>query len=328
MTTPLQLIALAGINQNTALTVSPALTNSLSSWNSQAWVSSWKQAVILGANIANANSNVTVLSNTTINTMTTIGSVTCPALGESFPANITGITGNLRVAPGVTGLVATQASLVINQTDLSKFCQAFSSATGYVAGTNQTINVSKNSATFLGPTFSGMDSLTTGDISKVNQALPAFARDLQRLGRVIDLAALGELGTPAQLLKNLFAQGVLPQVSTALVNEGIPSSVVSSLTDNEYEMADSLQRLAYQAMSKITGADLELMLQVLGCTTPNILTMADLLNPVKIFPNSFRTMTTTTKQGVRGIYLDSQGTVNSNLIQQLPDYYIKEVPTV
>lgn len=323
MTTPLQLIALAGINQNTALTVSPALTNSLSSWNAQTWVSQWKQAVKLGANVV---ANATVLSNTTLNVMTTIGSTTCPALGESFPANITGITANLAVSPGVTGLVSTQAATVINQNDLSKFCQAFSSATGYVAGTNQTINVSKNSATFLGPTFSGMDSLTTGDISRMNQALPQFGEDLQKLGRVVDLEKLGDLGSPAQLLKNLFAQGVLPAVSSALITEGIPNDVISSLTDNDFVMPDNLQRLAYQAMTKITGEDLVQVLAVLGCTTMNILTMADLLNPVKIFPNSFRTMTTTTTVGIRGIYLDNNGTVNSNLERQLPQYYIREVP--
>lgn len=323
MTTPLQLIALAGINQNTALTVSPALTNSLSSWNAQTWVSQWKQAVILGANVV---ANVTVLSNSTINTMTTIGSTTCPALGEAFPANVTALTGNLQVAPGVTGLVSTQASLVINQTDLSKFCQAFSSATGYVAGTNQTINVSLNSATFLGPTFSGMDSLTTGDVSRMNQALPEFAQDLQKLGRVINLENLGDLGSPAQLLKNLFAQGILPAVSTAMRAEGIPAAVVSGLADSDFVMPDNLQRLAYQAMTKVTGEDLTQVLSVLQCTTSNILTMADLLNPVKIFPNSFKTMTTTTVVGIRGIYLDSNGTVNSNLERQLPQYYIREVP--
>jgi hypothetical protein len=323
MTTPLQLIALAGINQNTALTVSPALTNSLSSWNAQTWVSQWKQAVILGANVV---ANVTVLSNSTINTMTTIGSTTCPALGEAFPANVTALTGNLQVAPGVTGLVSTQASLVINQTDLSKFCQAFSSATGYVAGTNQTINVSLNSATFLGPTFSGMDSLTTGDVSRMNQALPEFAQDLQKLGRVINLENLGDLGSPAQLLKNLFAQGILPAVSTAMRAEGIPAAVVSGLADSDFVMPDNLQRLAYQAMTKVTGEDLAQVLSVLQCTTSNILTMADLLNPVKIFPNSFKTMTTTTVVGIRGIYLDSNGTVNSNLERQLPQYYIREVP--
>jgi hypothetical protein len=323
MTTPLQLIALAGINQNTALIVSPALTNSLSSWNAQTWVSQWKQAVILGANVV---ANVTVLSNSTINTMTTIGSTTCPALGESFPANVTALRGNLQVAPGVTGLVSTQASLVINQTDLSKFCQAFSSATGYVAGTNQTINVSLNSATFLGPTFSGMDSLTTGDVSRMNQALPEFAQDLQKLGRVINLENLGDLGSPAQLLKNLFAQGILPAVSTAMRAEGIPAAVVSGLADSDFVMPDNLQRLAYQAMTKVTGEDLAQVLSVLQCTTSNILTMADLLNPVKIFPNSFKTMTTTTVVGIRGIYLDSNGTVNSNLERQLPQYYIREVP--
>lgn len=326
MTTPLQLIALAGINQNTALSVSPALTNSLSSWNSQTWVSQWKQAVILGANVVSANSNVTVLSNSTINTMTSIGSTTCAALGESFPANITATYANLRVSPGVTGAVSTQASLVINQSDLSKFCQAFSAATGYVTGTNQTINVSKNSATFLGPTFAGMDSLTTGDVSKMNQALPQFGQDLQRLGLVVNLERLGDLGSPSQLLKNLFAQGVLPAVSTALINEGISSNIVAQLTDNDFLMPDNLQRLAYQAMTRITGEDLTQVLAVLQCTTANITTMADLLNPVKIFPNSFRTMTTTTTQGIRGIYLDSTGTVNSNLERQLPQYYIREVP--
>ena len=230
------------------------------------------------------------------------------------------------MAPGVTGLVSTQASLVINQNDLSKFCQAFSSATGYVAGTNQTINVSLNSDTFLGPTFSGMDSLTTGDVSRMNQALPEFAQDLQKLGRVINLENLGDLGSPAQLLKNLFAQGILPAVSTAMRAEGIPAAVVSGLADSDFVMPDNLQRLAYQAMTKVTGEDLTQVLSVLQCTTSNILTMADLLNPVKIFPNSFKTMTTTTVVGIRGIYLDSNGTVNSNLERQLPQYYIREVP--
>jgi hypothetical protein len=91
-------------------------------------------------------------------------------------------------------------------------------------------------------------------------------------------------------------------------------------------MPDNLQRLAYQAMTKVTGEDLAQVLSVLQCTTSNILTMADLLNPVKIFPNSFKTMTTTTVVGIRGIYLDSNGTVNSNLERQLPQYYIREVP--
>ena len=330
MTTPLQLISLAGIAQNTALSVSTALTNSLSSWNAQSWVTNWKSAVQKGATPVPGPgfppANVAPLSNATINVMTTIGSTTCPALGEAFPANVTGVTANNITAPGVTGLIASQAAYVINQTDLSKFCQAFSSATGYIAGTNQTINVSLNSATYLGPTFTGMDSLTTGDVSKMNQALPQFGQDLQKLGYVINLQNLGDMGTPAALLKQLFSRGVLPSVSTALVNAGVPLSVVNSLVDPDYVMADSLQKLAYNAMTTVKGDDLSQVLAVLNCTTPNIMTMADLLNPVKLFPNSFRTMTTTTNEGIRGIYLDSNGTVNSNLERQLPQYYIREVP--
>jgi hypothetical protein len=329
MTTPLQLIALAGINQNTALRVSASLTNALSSWNSQTWVADWKAAVLEGATPVPSPTppfaNVTLLSNATLGNMTTIGSSTCPALGEAFPVSVTGVSANY-LTPGVTGLIASQAVTTMSTNDLSKFCQAFSSATGYVAGTNQTINVSINSGSFLGPTFTGMDSLTTGDITKMNQALPEFAGDLRKLGFVINLANLGDMGSPAALLQNLFARGVLPTVSNALVAEGIPLADVNALVDPDYELADSSQRLAYLAMTKIVGNDLEQVLAVLQCTTANIKTMADLLNPVKLFPNSFRTMTTTTNVGVRGIYLDSNGTVNSNLERQLPQYYIREIP--
>lgn len=315
MSTPLQLIALAGINQNTAINVSSALTNALSSWNSQTWVSQLKTAIING----NA-----VLSNTAKISMTTIGNTTCPALGDTVPANITGITLSY-TTPGETGQIALQAAFVINQSDLSKFCQAFSSATGYVATVNQVISTNTNSATFLGPTFAGMDSLTTGDVSKMNAALPEFGQDLRQLGNLINLQRLGDLGTPALLLYQVFSRGVLPSVNNAMLTAGIPADALNNITQDGYVMPDGLQKLAYQAMTQIIGDDLSQVLAVLGVTTPNIMTMADLLNPVKIFPRSFRTMTTATTVGTRGIYLDNQGTVNTNLIQQLPAYYIREV---
>jgi hypothetical protein len=50
--------------------------------------------------------------------------------------------------------------------------------------------------------------------------------------------------------------------------------------------------------------------------------MADLLNPVKLFPNSFSSLTVNTPDGLRGIYLDSQGTVNSKLNDELPSYVV------
>jgi hypothetical protein len=50
--------------------------------------------------------------------------------------------------------------------------------------------------------------------------------------------------------------------------------------------------------------------------------MADLLNPVKMFPTSFQSLTVTTKNGIRGVYTNSSGSVNTTLIQSLPAYVI------
>jgi hypothetical protein len=44
------------------------------------------------------------------------------------------------------------------------------------------------------------------------------------------------------------------------------------------------------------------------------------LNPVKLFPNSFQSLTAPTAQGPRAIYLNSEGTVNSSLAEELPVY--------
>jgi hypothetical protein len=269
--------------------------------------------------------NVAPLANATLNVMYTIANTTCPALSDALPNTITNITVGY-VTPGVTGIVATQANTVISVTDLSKFCQAFSSATGYVALTNQVINTSQNSATYLGPTFSGMDSLTTGDVSNMSQALPTFGADLKKLGTLINLQNLGNLGSPGALLLQLYnSGGVLPEVNLILVAAGIPQAELNKINQPDYEMADNLQKLAYQAMQKITGDTLLQVLAIFDVTTAGITTMADLLNPVKLFPNSFYTLTTATTVGVRGIYKDTNGTVNSNLETQLPQYYIRDM---
>ena len=47
--------------------------------------------------------------------------------------------------------------------------------------------------------------------------------------------------------------------------------------------------------------------------------MADLLDPVKTFPNSFDTFSAPTTNGFRGIYINSSGAVNSNLATNLKD---------
>ena len=78
-------------------------------------------------------------------------------------------------------------------------------------------------------------------------------------------------------------------------------------------------------MLDTTGTTLDQVKIILDVTTANITTMADLLNPVKLFPNSFESLTVTTKFGNRGIYVNTSGSVNQNLLTQLPQYVIRTI---
>jgi hypothetical protein len=96
-------------------------------------------------------------------------------------------------------------------------------------------------------------------------------------------------------------------------------------------------------MLLITGQALQQVCDIFGITlpvagvsttqpqNPGLSSMADLLNPVKIFPTSFasltvRTYNQNTTSELRAIYLDSTGTINSKLLQYLPRYVITVVP--
>jgi hypothetical protein len=116
-------------------------------------------------------------------------------------------------------------------------------------------------------------------------------------------------------LYNQVAPNAQPlQVISRLRNAALPRGAVSftesrpgALTENEF---DSLQRLAYQGMCNVAGACLQEVLDTMNITTPNITTMCELMDPVKIFPNSFNTLTLPTPTSLELIY-DSQGDVNS-----------------
>jgi len=71
-------------------------------------------------------------------------------------------------------------------------------------------------------------------------------------------------------------------------------------------------------MTKITGEELAQILRLLRVSTPGIATMADLLDPVKILPRSYNTLTAPTSNGLRGIYINEAGAVNSRLETELP----------
>ena len=275
---------------------------------------------------AAANSSAANISANTMNYMFTFCSGTVPALADNTPAAYSGLGTN--TTAGFTGIVTSQGSSYLGNGNVTVFAQVFSAAQGYVLTTNDYINTSINSQTYLGSTFTTMNSLITGNLSDTTIAMGTFGADLAKLGQLIDLNNLGNFGSPAALFRQLVTlTNLTPSIQTTLIQAGLDEASIGNLTNPNVNVDTNVQRLAYIGMQNITGTDLEQVLAIFGVTTSNITTMADLLNPVKIFPNSFpsltvRTYNQDTTSVLRAIYDNSQGVVNSKLLIYLPSFVL------
>lgn len=243
-----------------------------------------------------------------------IVSGTFPALTNSIP---TAYQSNLGTST-LTSTVSTEVDNLLGNGDLGKFQQVLSSAQGYVNQNNQLIKTTLNATdanNVIG--FTSQDNLSTGGISDISQAFSAFGLDLAQLGLLIDLNNLNSLGSPAALLRQIaFIASTTPSLNTALLQAGLPAELVENPANAEF--SERQQKTIYEVMTRISGTELQQILNILRVTTPNLTTMADLLNPVKIFPRSFNTLTAPTANGVRGIYINEAGAVNSRLETELP----------
>jgi hypothetical protein len=106
----------------------------------------------------------------------------------------------------------------------------------------------------------------------------------------------------------------------AFVEAGVSQDVVLTLSNPTTSVTDTAQKIMYGVMTQIQGNDLAQILQAMSVTTVGIETMADLLNPFKLFPNSYQTLTVPTANGPQPVYTGAPGSVNTNLITQLPPY--------
>ena len=310
--TALQLNAGAGLLQNTGLAANTDLTNNINSYNALPLIAPY---LITLANSAAAN-----LSNTTVATLRTLASNTCPALADSVPVGYATLTVTNTL---FTGLLSTTAATYMGNGDLTKFAQALSQAQSYADQTSVFINTAINSQTYLADTFTGMNDMITGGITQVSLATSALGTDLANLGRLINLALLDDFGSPLGLIQQIYTvTGAIPSVSIAFISAGIPVDVVLSLNRPAISVTDAVQRLMYEAMGQITGSALQQILSVMQVNTSGINTMADLLNPLRLFPLSYQTLTVPTKFGKRAIYLNASGSVNQNLATELPNYVI------
>lgn len=310
--TPLQLDAADGLLQNQGIGINANLTAAIASYSTTPLMAPFLDTLAVGSG--------NILSGNVLTTLKTLAANTCPALSNSIPPAYSSLGNQM------TQVIATQAAVDICGTNVSKLVQAVDQADAYASQATTFINSAVNSQTYLGNTFTTMNDMITGSVTSVNTNTQAFGQDLSRLGRLINLAALDDFGSPLALMRQLYAvSAVIPTLSVAFVEAGISADVVLNITNPAVSVADSDQLLMYRVMTQVRDSDLAQILSILGVTTPGIETMADLLNVYKLFPLSRQTLQVPTADGPTLIYLDTVGSVNTNLTTLLPPYVVSSL---
>ena len=295
--TPLQLIAGAGLLNNQGIAVPATLTNAVSSYNSISFVENLNDAIAAAPGFG--------ISANIVTTLKTLASNACPALGSSVPGSYAGMNVLIPVSePGGFGnLVANNAAMYLGDGSVDKFCQIFQIAAGYRQSANDLICSAVNATTYLGPTFTTMNDLITGQLTAANLALKCFGADVAKSGNLLNLGKLEDFGTPASVLQQISEQagitsGTLSCIATKLAEFGLTQSDIILLatpeasertpTENEF---NTLQKRAYAAMVAIDGDCLTYALDILDAVIPDIANLGDLLDLKKIFPTSWPSMT-------------------------------------
>ena len=322
--TPLQLIAASGILSNTGVALPTSMVESINSYNTANLI-----APLLSTAVA---AETYGLNAATRYLLQTLASNSCPALSASVPAAYANATTSVSETPvippapvgGFGNLILDTGNRYLGNGDLSKFAQVFSSVNGFRRQSTDTVYSAVNATTYMGPTYTNMNDLITGDITAVTLAIPSFAQDVAEQGQAFDLAAIAEFGTPAALLRQLssiakIVRGTIPPVEAALLAQGLtPDEIDALCTPSQSDLVltqtqlNSLQQRAYRAMVNVVGDDLVQVLAILQVTTPDINTMADLLNIQKLFPRSWQSLTTPVDNNAVLIF-DQSGAVSDTV---------------
>ena len=270
------------------------------------------------------------VNSSTYNNLISIGANTIPALGNSKPPTYT-FTGPVNTGDptssaaqevswlpynntnavtqwGFARLQALQAwnefnwnSIPSNTTvEYKEYTTSFSVAYSFVNYTNVAINATVNSQDFLKGTFSNMDDLISADISGVSLATKEFGQDLIATGKVIDTTTLASFGLPSNLLLTMNKNNAITQsVSVALIASGLTPTEVNQIMAGKLVTTEQEQKI-YAAFLIIIGVDLADVLIPLNCKTKGLNSLADLLNPMMLFPNSYQSLTVPLYNGEPG----------------------------
>lgn len=182
-------------------------------------------------------------------------------------------------------------SVTASNPEYQDFCNSFNIADGFLKYSNQTINAAENSKTFLQGTYSNMNDLISADITGVNVATQEFGQDLINLGKAINISRINTFGLPSNLLQTIRQNNAVNQdLSLAIIASGLTQVEYERISQGGTASKEQEQKL-FGVFLVIRGESLHQILTPLLVKTKDIVSLADLLNVKKLFPNSHESMT-------------------------------------
>jgi predicted transcriptional regulator len=296
---PLMLIAGQGLLQNSGLGQNADMLTNIAAYETLTPVSTYQLALASG----NATSAMQSFANSS-----------CPALTHVVPG------GTSRLNDYIT----THSNNILGNGDLSKFVVQMFTSMSYAQTSSEFIDGANTANDYLGNTFENFDMLVTGGISGVSMAFEEFGNDLIGTGAAINFNNLQHYGSPHSLIVTLVATGILEFIYPELIAHGInPEATKLKIIsqDNSWELSLVAQKKCYEAFKTVTGEKLDVIKSILRVTSTDITTLADIIDTHKLFPASRQTLTSVTKDGHRGIYVNDSGSVNEQFKNLGKDYY-------
>ena len=172
------------------------------------------------------------------------------------------------------------------------FLSSFMTCSSYLRQNNTMINTFYYGSDFLNGVYSNMDDLMTADITNVSLSTTLFGQDCITLGKAIDLTQIQKFGLPSVLLQTLKKYNAITQsLSLALLASGLTATEIESISIKSTAVTQLQEQQIYGAFLIIVGQDLQEILVPLNCKTKGLESLADLLNPIKIFPVSYQSLT-------------------------------------
>jgi len=302
--TPLNLNALSGLLQNTGLNINPDATTHIGTSTAPGTYTAG--SVVNGTALASLTNAISAahtkgISAGVYGNLITIGASTIPALGNMKPITYTGPWAS-EIAKGIASAYTSYGFLSlfplqayqefhINNGSYSDFLSTYNACYSSMKQANATIQAFVDSSSFLDGSYSNMDDLISGDITGVSTSTLFWGQDLVASGRAIDLSTISTFGNPENLLRTIKQNQAMTQaVNLALLASGLTTSDVLNILNGQTPTTQQ-RTYIYNAFTLILGQDLADILVPLNCQTPNLNSLADLLDPSKLFPTSYQTLT-------------------------------------